>query len=205
VARLFGIRAESPLLYGGKALIMPRFDREVADGKVLRHGQESVVAAFGAAAFQFQAQHEDYLTVIKKVTSDPAAEVVEYIFRDILNYAMGNPDNHGRNTALQKRTDGTIRLTPLFDFTPMKIDPAGHMRSTKWKCMQNSDNTPDWRLICDAAAYGVMEGEELFDIISKKADFLKNLPEIAKKYGISEDVIGRACSRHDEIADSLVG
>lgn len=204
VARRFGIRAERPLVYGNKALLIPRFDRQVVDGKVLRHGQESIVAAFGAAAFQFQAKHEDYLNVIKKFTSDPATEVIDYMLRDLLNYAMGNPDNHGRNTALQKRTDGTIRLTPLYDFAPMKIDPAGHMRSTKWACMQTRDATPDWRLICDAAADGVMAGAELFDIISHKIDFLRNLPDIAKECGVSTDVIGRACNRHDEIADSMV-
>jgi len=203
VARQFGTRAERPLVHGDRALIMPRFDREVIDGKVLRFGQESIVAAFGAAQFQFQANHEDYLDVIKRHCTDPRTEVIEYVLRDILNYAMGNPDNHGRNTALQKRTDGTIRLTPLYDFTPMQIDPAGHMRSTKWGCMDRRDYDPNWRLICQAAADGVMDGDELFDLISEKTDFLRALPDIAKEHSVHEDVIKRACSRHADIADSI--
>ena len=205
VARQFGVRVARPLVYGSRALIIPRFDREVVNGQVLRHGQESIVAAFGVAEFQFQAKHEDYLGVIKKYTTDPATEITDYVLRDILNYAMGNPDNHGRNTALQKRTDGTIQLTPLYDFTPMKLDPAGHMRSTKWECMKTKDSTPNWRLICEVAAADVMNADVLFDVIIKKIDFLKNLPGIARQHGVPEDVIKRACSRHAEIADSIAG
>ena len=77
------------------------------------------------AQFGYVAAHEEYLAAIKRFCTDPAAETVEYVLRDVLNLAMGNPDNHGRNTALQKAPDGWIGLTPLFDFTPMRLDPGG--------------------------------------------------------------------------------
>jgi serine/threonine-protein kinase HipA len=68
--------------------------------------------------------------------------VTEYVLRDLLNLAMDNPDNHGRNMALQKDIDGTVRLSPLFDFCPMKIDPTGIRRSTEWGCIARPGAEP---------------------------------------------------------------
>ena len=74
--------------------------------------------------------------MLREVCGDTAAEVTEYVLRDVLNLALGNPDNHGRNTALAKDIDGCVRLTPLFDFCPMRLDASGVRRSTTWGCMR---------------------------------------------------------------------
>ena len=58
--------------------------------------------------------------------------------RDVLNVALGNRDNHLRNTALQRFEDGTIRLTPLFDFAPMMLHPDGIARSSRWEGEQGA-------------------------------------------------------------------
>ncbi len=49
----------------------------------------------------------------------------------MLNIAFGNSDDHGRNTSFYKDEKG-IRLTPIYDFAPMKADPEGIPRTTKW-------------------------------------------------------------------------
>jgi len=86
----------------------------------------------------FSATHENYLQVIREVSTDPVKEVTEYVLRDILNLAMGNTDNHGRNTAMRKNDDGNIGLSPLYDFAPMRLSSASVIRSTKWECMRAS-------------------------------------------------------------------
>ena len=118
--------------------MIPRFNRRVENGHVIRTGQESLVSAAGIASVGHRGSHEAWLDSIKSVCTDPAEEVVEYVPRDVLNLAMGNPDNHGRDTALRKITDGSIRLTPLFDFCPMRLDPTGVLHSTIWACIATS-------------------------------------------------------------------
>lgn len=83
-------------------LIIPRFDRHVKDGVVLRFGQESMVSALGVAEFGRLTSHEDYIDVLRRNFEEPFADIVEYVKRDIANRAFGNPDNHGSNTAPSK-------------------------------------------------------------------------------------------------------
>jgi serine/threonine-protein kinase HipA len=139
LARAFGLRCARALTHRDGMLFIPRFDRRITNGQVERLGQESIVSAAGIAAFGHHADHEDYLAILKAACDDPAADVTEYVLRDVLNLAMGNPDNHGRNTVLQKDVDGTIRLTPLYDFCPMRLDRTVVARSTTWRCMRPSN------------------------------------------------------------------
>jgi len=200
VARAFGLRVGAGLTPAPGILIIPRFDRKVTAQGMVRHGQESLVSALGIAQFGYVGHHEDYLAILKRVASDPRAEVSEYVLRDLLNFAMGNPDNHGRNTAIQKRADGWIGLTPLFDFAPMRLDPAMIVPSTRWRCLRGGDADPDWRLLCDAAAEGVMAPAELRAVLVAKANFLRALPETARKLGVAADTVARACTRHEDAA-----
>ena len=169
----------------------------------MRLGQESIVSAVGVAQFGYVAAHEEYLAAIKRFCTDPAAEVVEYVLRDVLNLAMGNPDNHGRNTALQKAPNGWIGLTPLFDFAPMRLDPGGIMRSTRWACLNRNDLVPDWSIVCEAAAEGVMAPEALRSTLAAKELHVRSLPAMALRHGVPGEVIEQALGRCGEIADSL--
>ncbi|NKC30216.1 type II toxin-antitoxin system HipA family toxin [Falsiroseomonas selenitidurans] len=210
LARAFGLRCARPLRHRHGTLFIPRFDREIADGRVVRLGQESIVAAAGVAAFGHQASHEAYLGVIQACCDDPAAEATEYLLRDVLNLALGNPDNHGRNTALQKAADGGVRLTPLYDFCPMRLDSAGIARSTTWRCMRpqggvSRDLKPDWQEVCRVAAGLVpaLDAEVLMEILASKADTLRRMPELARGMGVPEPVIERAMGFCDQQADAL--
>jgi serine/threonine-protein kinase HipA len=134
--------------------------------------------------------------------------VTEYVLRDLLNQALGNPDNHGRNTALQKLPDGTIRLTPLFDFCPMKLDPTGIRRSTTWACMRppgqiGRDLDPDWSTVCAVAAAGVMEPSDLRARIAAKASILADMPSLALAFGIPREIVDRAMSRCSDFARAV--
>lgn len=208
LARAFGLRCARPLTYRNNVLLIPRFDRRVEDGRVVRLGQESIVSAAGIAAFGHEESHERYLKVIKEVCDDPATEVTEYVLRDLLNLALGNPDNHGRNTALQKDTDGSVRLTPVYDFCPMRLDRAGVRRSTTWACMKepggpSRDLAPNWSVVCDVAAEGVMAAEDLKATLTSKADVLRSLPLLARDLGIDQQVVDGAMGRCAELANTV--
>lgn len=211
LARAFGLRCARPLTHHNGTLLIPRFDREVVSGRVVRFGQESIVSAAGVAAFGHQATHEEYLSVIRRVCDDPAAEVTEYVLRDVLNLALGNPDNHGRNTALRKTPDGKVALTPLFDVCPMRMDPLGIARSTVWRCMKPSyggpsrDLEPDWEEVCRVAADGVpgLEAETLVEVVAGKAEILRRMPDMARALGVPDAVIDQAMASCDHYARAL--
>jgi Uncharacterized protein related to capsule biosynthesis enzymes len=162
---------------GGQGVIMiPRFDRDASDGSV-RHGQESLVAALGIAEFGHLAGHEQYLSVISEVSADPASDRLEYLRRDLVNLALGNDDNHGRNAALAK-TGGEVRLARVFDLAPMKLSGKGVARSTKWSCLRNGGNDyrPDWRQVAASVAADSREEAALLDGL---ADISERLPSAA--------------------------
>ena len=58
-------------------------------------------------------------------------DVVEYVLRDFFNVMVSNTDNHGRNSSLLKAAD-SVRLSPLYDVAPMRFDPEGIVRNTRW-------------------------------------------------------------------------
>lgn len=144
VAAALGIRthADLPTLHGD-VLLIPRFDRMVCDGKVMRFHQESVASILGLAGFDQRPSLFDVVAGIRQVVTDPAAETLEFIKRDVLNLAMRNTDNHVRNTAVQ-RIDGHVRLPPLFDFAPMYLDPELIPRSLRWYRLDTRIELAEW-------------------------------------------------------------
>jgi len=209
IARAFGLRVGRALTYRPGILLIPRFDRQVVGDRVIRLGQESLVAAKGIAEFGHVGSHEEYLRIIAHNCTDPVTEISEYILRDVLNLAMGNTDNHGRNTALQKLPDNTMALTPLYDFAPMRLDPQLVPRSTRWDCLSGQDSDPDLAIVVRAASEilheaGVQcEPGALVRPFMGKADFLMNLPAIATEAGLSRDVIDRGLARRQVAARAV--
>ncbi|GGI25677.1 MULTISPECIES: type II toxin-antitoxin system HipA family toxin [Bradyrhizobium] len=206
VAKEFGVNVERTSTYGNGVLVIPRFDRRVTSGGLIRYGQESLVSAIGVAEFAFQSRHETYLKTIQQVSSCPLEDTTEYLLRDVLNLAMGNPDNHGRNAALRKFPDGSIRLAPLFDFAPMKIATAGIVRSTRWGCMLDGggqDTNPDWRLVCETVSSPKVPAHKLMSALAAKEDLLRALPEIARKCGVPVSVVTNAIIRNEDMANGV--
>lgn len=206
IAKEFGLSVHEKSEYGNGALVIPRFDRNAKSGKKIeRYGQESFLSAIGIADFAHTDSHETYLQMLRGVSTDALADTTEYVLRDVLNLAMGNPDNHGRNTALRKWTDGTIRLAPLFDFAPMRLSPAVILRSTKWECMKahGRDHNPDWKVVCEAAAGNDLPAKRIMQALANKVSFIRSLPDIGRKHGLSDEVIDQAFKAHKDIADAI--
>lgn len=207
LARNFGLRVGAPLTHQSGVLVIPRFDREIVSAQsVTRHGQESLVSGLGVAAFGHITTHEQYIRILAKHCSEPQVEIVEYVLRDLLSRAMGDSDNHGRNTALQKRVDGSVRLTPLYDFAPMSIHPSMIRPSTSWDCLRGVRPASRYALICTAVEQ-VSEQSGIAALLRgallSKIDWLSKLPSLAAQYGVSQVVIQRALRSVPDVVEDL--
>lgn len=206
LAYSLGLNVHEPSAYAEGVLVIPRFDRRVENGQLLRYGQESMVSALGVAEFGHLASHEDYIGVLRYNSDEPYKDIVEYVKRDIANRAFGNPDNHGRNTALSKGPSGSVRLSPLFDFAPMRLAIEGIARSTRWAAMRDThrDTSPDWLEVCLAvfpddrqAALG------LLNEIGAFAEQLLDLRDI-EEFGIPKAVVEYAASNRVSVAEGVL-
>lgn len=116
------------------ALWLPRFDREVTSGGVRRYGVESMYSLNRMIGDGARMEHPDVLARLREAITHPPEfdeTLCEYLVRDVINYTIGNSDNHGRNTALIK-CNGRISLSPAYDLAPMVLDREAIARTTVW-------------------------------------------------------------------------
>lgn len=147
IARRLGLRVHAPLTLRQRALFIPRFDRRTTGGVVTRLAQESIATLTGTPGFEAAPSHDQVCLALIRHCTHPQEEVLEYIKRDVANLAMGNKDNHARNTAVQRDFAGQVALTPLYDFAPMYPHPDGMARRIRWE--DNDGGRPDWRRVLD--------------------------------------------------------
>jgi serine/threonine-protein kinase HipA len=189
VAAALGIRthAELPALHGD-LLLVPRFDRIVRDGQVVRLHQESMASILGLPGFDLRPSLFEVVAGIRKVVTDPAAETLEFLKRDVLNLAMRNTDNHARNTAVQQ-VDGKVRLTPLFDFAPMYLDPGLIPRALRWYRPDTRLELTDWADVLAALPVPEHEHRMLAVELSRFAEAIERLPDTMQAQGVDHDIV----------------
>ncbi len=188
VADQLGLRTYAELEWDADNLFVPRFDREVRDGEVLRYGMESLYSAAGVTEYGARVPHEVLCDTLLEYCTDPDEDLVEYIKRDVVNVVMGNKDNHGRNTALFRFDDGRIALAPVFDFAPMYLDPEGIARVCRWSDNIEQAGDPDWAGV--VALFPDCE-ERLRTELSVLGQRLEQLPETMRDCGVDDDIIER--------------
>lgn len=188
VAQRFGIRTfDLPTLHGDM-LFIPRFDRRVQNGCVLRFHQESAASIAGLAGFGIQANQFDLLAAIRRVVDDPLTETIEFIQRDVLNLAMRNTDNHARNTALQT-VDGVTRITPLFDFAPMYLDPEGITRAARWYHPGSGKELQHWNDVLAQLRLPASERKPLVEALVRFGERMATLADCMREAGVDEDIV----------------
>lgn len=203
VARRFGARTGEPLEFIDNALFIPRFDRKAVDGRLVRHGLETLSAAAGIAEYGRRSDHALFCDAIVSYATDKKEELFEYLRREILNVALRNTDNHGRNTSFIKYADGRVLLSPLYDFAPMFLDPEGIARSSRWGGdLEPTIGRPAWGKIVDSLR-PYLDKEEATTFLANNLEKVANLPEIMKECGVEDDVISRVYRRCNEIAEDL--
>ncbi len=134
------------------SLWLPRFDRRVGQDQIERFGVESVYSLMGMIGDGARLHHMDVLgELLRFVDTQNDALLIEYLLRDVINAAIGNTDNHGRNTAVLKR-NGAIHLAPAYDLAPMVLDREAIARSTVWGPEYQVQGVVDYMAVIDAFA-----------------------------------------------------
>ena len=142
IAKKLGLRVHAPLVLRERALFIRRFDRAIDSQGVQRLAQESIATLTGIPGFGAVPSHDQVCRALLNRCTDPQTDMLEYIKRDVANLALGNKDNHARNTALQRDFTQGVRLSPLYDFAPMYLHPDGIARRIRWE--DNDAGSPDW-------------------------------------------------------------
>lgn len=202
VAGEMGLRIEGVVEHHHDMLFVPRFDRAVHQGKVLRHHQESAAAVAGMVGFDARPTQFELLNALRSVLTDKEAGTIEFLKRDVLNLAMRNTDNHARNTAAQK-IGKEVRLTPLFDFAPMYLDPDGISRATRWYHPETKKEITNWGDVIDALDLGA---DERINVLAEMAAFgekLDGLSDCMRDAAVDDDIINHLQKSIDEQARQL--
>lgn len=190
LARGLGLRVHGDLTMHDRTLFIPRFDRYRDAQGVQRMAQESLASLCGRAGFGIAVGHEEACRALSEVSTDPQAEIIEYLKRDVANLALGNKDNHARNTAIARHHDGRVALTPVFDFAPMLLHPDGIARQARWA--NDSGGQPDWQEATEAAAAaGNVAPDPLRRALRNMAARLRELPRRMAVLGVDTALTAR--------------
>jgi serine/threonine-protein kinase HipA len=168
-------------------LFIPRFDRKVSASGIERRHQESAASLVGQIGFDQRPSQNELLAALRSHVSDKTTTTIEFLKRDVLNLAMGNTDNHARNTAVQI-VEGHVQLTPLFDFAPMTLDKEGIARALRWKNQDNIEIT-NW---VDVLASLDLDKAELVSVTNALHTFgnhIEQLSEVMAAQGVDSDII----------------
>lgn len=202
LAAHLGLQVHGELELHGRALFIPRFDREVGEGGVLRHAQESIASLCGVSGFGAVPSHNTACARLGQVASDPAREVAEYLRRDIANIVLRNKDNHARNTAIRRDAQGRIGLTPLFDFAPMWLHPDGIARRMRWE--RDDGGSPQWASAINQACEAAMvDPAPVRDSVRQMAAPLAGLLELMRALEIEEEFVAPLAATVAQVRSQL--
>lgn len=210
VSQILGLRVtrQLPEFVDG-ALLIPRFDRRFVNGVEVRLGVESLYSIVGVLnSAATSVRHHEVLIVLEDCVTNFEVELWEYIQRDLLNLALGNRDNHGRNTAILKNVDGTLELAPIYDFGPSFLDARAIARVIRWDGEEVGRR--DWTHILQNLQTRLEEPEivstdwpRLLQSIRAFADKLDRLPALMLECGIAGHVIERRRHEIEQLAQEL--
>jgi serine/threonine-protein kinase HipA len=204
LAKRLGARTAGPVTWERDCLFVPRFDRLVTKRRhVERLGLESLCSLAGISEFGAPVPKEQLAAAVARFTSDPKRELRELVLRDVLDVALGNTDNHARNTAVVKHLDGRIELSPLYDFAPMVLDPQGIARVSRWTA--ETAGYPDWSGVAEAlvGAIGEAEVTAMKKWLRGLADAVRDLPGSMRVESVPASVIELLEARTARVADAL--
>jgi len=203
IAQYLGLHVHQELELHGKTLFIPRFDRKVSDGKVERIAQESIASLGGKAGFGVRMTHNQICSLLMQCCTEPKQEIFEYLKRDLANVALGNKDNHTRNTAIQRFNNGIIRLTPLFDFAPMWLHPDGIARTTRWE-RDDHGGMPIWHSVIEQIAESTMiDPKEIKAVLIEQLPLYQGLLEHMQYLQLAPEILENSQYRIDNICQQL--
>lgn len=201
-ARWFGVETHGEVTHDQGILFVPRFDRKInGDRTVERYGLESLYSALNIVEPGRAVTIDSMLEAINEYGSE-SADLIEFVKRDMLNLALKNTDNHGRNHALIKR-GGEIRLSPLFDFAPMYLDAAGIARVSRWQHEKDNGNRVDWsEVVRILMGYGI-DSRDLESEFEECLEKLTVTPEKLTELDVDPGIVDRVSQSAEMVAAGL--
>ncbi|MFZ4539642.1 type II toxin-antitoxin system HipA family toxin [Propionivibrio sp.] len=194
VAARCGLRTGGEPMHAGDMLFVPRFDRSVRADGLHRHAQETLASLAGVRGFGMPVSMFALVESFRQYVTNPVQEIVEFIRRDVLNLAMKNTDNHARNTSVQRLPDGTVQLTPVYDFAPMYLDREMIIRGCRWRTPEKHD-IADLAEIVETLCLSESEKREVTIGLRDFSGPLSRLSEIMQDCGVDQAVI-EYCKPH---------
>jgi serine/threonine-protein kinase HipA len=101
---------------------------------------------------------------------------------------MRNTDNHARNTAVQRLPNGTVQLTPIFDFAPMYMDRELITRGCKWRVGKGPELI-DWEEIINRLVFPDAEKQTIAEQIKAFKPIVESLAEIMHACGVDAKIV----------------
>ncbi len=203
IAQYLGLNVYQDLEMHGRTLFIPRFDRIIENGQVIRLAQESIASLSQKAGFGVKLSHNQICRLLVESCSDPQQNIFEYLKRDLANVALGNKDNHTRNTAIQRNFQGNVQLTPLFDFAPMWLHPDGIARTTGWE-RDDQGGSPLWQsIIQQVAEITLIDQQQLRDMFKQQLPYYQALIERMQQIGIDQEIVENSHYRIENICQQL--
>jgi serine/threonine-protein kinase HipA len=202
VARRLGCRTGAPLQWEADCLFVPRFDVRPQMDRLQRSGLETMASAMGKTGFGQPAALDEFVTAIRRFSSVPGDDILELFRRDVLNVALGNTDNHSRNTSFLKDEE-SVRLAPLYDFAPMMVDPEWIARACRWQCREIG-GYPCWRDVIGAIAVDSVEKTRFRAEGKRLAAMLPLVPEWLRDAGIGKPILERCEERCCRVMKDLI-
>jgi serine/threonine-protein kinase HipA len=202
VAHWFGVRTGEALRFENDALFIPRFDRVVHAGGLERLGVESVASLAGVSEFGAATSQNTYCRALALFTTNPQQELLEFVRRDVLNVALGNTDNHGRNTAVIRYADNRVLLSPLYDFAPMILDPQGIARLARWE-QEEALGQPLWEEVGVFLQTLGCESVAIVGLFAELAQTVPQLPQVMAACGVDEALIAQVQPRITAVSERL--
>lgn len=199
LARLAGLRANAPLTYENGCLFVPRFDRHAGS----RLGLETIASLSGITGYGVAQPLQASAAAIAAHCSAPALELCELLRRDIFNLAVGNPDNHIRNTSVLKHPNGVVALSPVYDVAPMMLDLAGIPRSSRWGPREPRAGDIDWRGVVDDLEVLGAPSSALLETLAQMAEVIETLGKQMSELGVDRELGDRLAVRHRRMAREL--
>jgi serine/threonine-protein kinase HipA len=188
VAARCGLRSGGEPLHERDMLFVPRFDRVVEADGMHRLPQETLASLAGVRGFGIPVSMFSLVEAFRPYVTDPVGEIIEFMRRDVLNMAMKNTDNHARNTSVQRLPDGTVRLTPVYDFAPMYLDREVIVRSCRWKTAEKHEVSSLDEIIA-ALNISASEKREVAAGLRDFAGTVAALPQIMSACGVDREII----------------
>ena len=201
IATQLGIQTNPAITFNNNMLFIQRFDRKNENNFTTRFGFESVSSCLEHYQFGQSEKNENIARIIFENSSEKIEDTLEYVKRDFLNIVMGNTDNHARNTALIKHSDKKIRLSPLYDFAPMVMDPEMIPRCCRWD--EENSYIPNFHYICEFLGNLGIPKNKLTLFFTQLEKKYSDLKKIVKNIQLEEDVVNKAMRKYEPFLEKL--